>query len=201
MLVSEPFWREEPDPEYLAWSGVRREGFGTHASNVQAGVAEGLMPLLALVSNGDDWDFYETLQWRAAARYAAANPHDPDVPELLDRVSRSRHEYSLGAARPWAGRCTSSAAGAELLRDGRQAMPATRAITPPTASAMRIVAQVASALRHPNSPASAPRVATRGARASRRVWAARSDGPFSQCICPVWTGGAHPARSSGWPTT
>lgn len=56
-------------------------------------MAEGLIPLLALVSNGDDWDIYETLQWRAAARYAALNSDDPDVPELLARVGRSRHEY------------------------------------------------------------------------------------------------------------
>ena len=60
---------------------------------MEAGVAEGLIPLLALVSNGDDWDTYETLQWRAAARYAEANPDDPDLPELLDRVNHSRHEY------------------------------------------------------------------------------------------------------------
>jgi hypothetical protein len=45
------------------------------------------------VSNGDEWDRYETLQWRAAARYAQAHPEDPDVPELLDRVEHSRREY------------------------------------------------------------------------------------------------------------
>ena len=43
--------------------------------------------------NGDEWDRYETLQRRAAARFAAAHPDDPDVPELLSRVERSRHEY------------------------------------------------------------------------------------------------------------
>jgi SAM-dependent methyltransferase len=93
VLVGEPFWRAEPDPAYLASAGFRREEFGTHAGNVAAGAAEGLVPLLALVSNGDEWDRYETLQWRAAARYAAAHPDDPDVPELLSRVERSRHEY------------------------------------------------------------------------------------------------------------
>jgi len=93
VLVGEPFWRTEPDPAYLASSGLRREEFGTHAGNVVAGVAEGLVPLLALVSNGDEWDRYEALQWRAAGRYAAAHPDDPDVPELLARVERSRHEY------------------------------------------------------------------------------------------------------------
>jgi hypothetical protein len=51
------------------------------------------MRWLALVSNSDDWDRYETLQWRAAARYALAHPEDPDTPELLDRVEHSRREY------------------------------------------------------------------------------------------------------------
>jgi SAM-dependent methyltransferase len=93
VLVGEPFWRREPDPAYLASAGFHRGEFATHGENVEAGVAEGLTPLLALVSNGDDWDRYETLQWRAAARYAAAHPDDPDVPELVSRVERSRHEY------------------------------------------------------------------------------------------------------------
>ncbi len=93
ILVGEPFWIADPSPDYLAWSRMRREEFGTHAENVQAGEAEGLVPLLALVSNGDDWDTYESLQWRAAARHAEANPDDPDLTELLDRVNHSRHEY------------------------------------------------------------------------------------------------------------
>ena len=53
---------------------MTRDQFGTHASNVETGVEVGLIPLLALVSNGDEWDRYETLQWRATARYAAAHP-------------------------------------------------------------------------------------------------------------------------------
>jgi SAM-dependent methyltransferase len=93
ILVGEPFWVSEPVAEYLTWSGMRREEFGTHAENVEVGVAEGLVPLLALTSNTDDWDTYETFQWRAAARYAASNADDPDVPQLLDRVNRMRHEY------------------------------------------------------------------------------------------------------------
>ncbi len=93
VIVGEPFWKHEPEADYLAWSGMRREDFGTHAGNVEAGVAEGLIPWLALVSREEDWDRYETLQWRAAARYANAHPDDPDVVDLVARVDRSRHEY------------------------------------------------------------------------------------------------------------
>jgi SAM-dependent methyltransferase len=93
VLVGEPFWIAEPPAEYLESSGLKGEQFGSHESNVEAGVAAGLMPWLALVSNGDEWDRYETLQWRAAACYALAHPEDPDVAELLDRVEHSRREY------------------------------------------------------------------------------------------------------------
>jgi SAM-dependent methyltransferase len=93
VLVGEPFWVREPDPGYLQAAGFRRDEFGSHADNVQAGVDAGLDPLLALVSSGDEWDRYETLQWRSATRWAASNPLDPDVNAVLERVQRARQEY------------------------------------------------------------------------------------------------------------
>lgn len=93
VLVGEPFWLKEPDDEYLAAEGHTRELCGTHHGNVAIGEEEGLIPLYTMVSSQDDWDRYETLQWYAAAEYAAANPDDPDLPELLGRVAASRESY------------------------------------------------------------------------------------------------------------
>ena len=93
VVVGEPFWKKDPAPEYLAWSGLKRDQFGSHSQNVETGEAEGLIPLLTLVSSDDDWDRYETLQWRAAARFADSNPEDPDVTELLTRVAKNRKEF------------------------------------------------------------------------------------------------------------
>lgn len=93
VLVGEPFWRAEPTDEYLAWASLSRGDFASHAGNVAIGEEERLVPLLALVSSAEDWDRYETLQWRAAARHAARHPDDPDVPDLLERVAHARHEY------------------------------------------------------------------------------------------------------------
>jgi len=93
VLVGEPFWRQEPEAEYLAWADLPRDLCGTHRENVAAGEELGLVPLLAWVSTLEEWDRYETLQWRAAARYAEAHADDPDLPELVDRVAQARHEY------------------------------------------------------------------------------------------------------------
>ena len=93
VIAGEPFWRREPSEEYLAASGETRESFGTHFSNVQAGERRGLDLVHTFVSNQDDWDRYEGLQWYAAADYARTHPDDPDLPELLERVAKNKAVY------------------------------------------------------------------------------------------------------------
>jgi len=93
VLVGEPFWREEPDPDYLKQTGQAAEHYGTHLSNVQTGVDMGLSLLYTVVSNMDDWDRYEGLQWQAAERYSAAHPDDPDVESLLQTLHKNRDAY------------------------------------------------------------------------------------------------------------
>ena len=93
VLVGEPFWVREPEEEYLVAAGMTREMCTTHYGNVAIGEEEGLVPLYTMVSNQDDWDRYETLQWYASAEYASANPEDRDVPKLLSRVADSRTAY------------------------------------------------------------------------------------------------------------
>ena len=70
-----------------------REEFGTHYDNVTVGEEEGLRCIYTIVSNQDDWDRYETLQWYSAAMHAAENEDDPDVPEILARVAHGRTNY------------------------------------------------------------------------------------------------------------
>jgi len=93
VLVGEIFWLKEPDPEYLAADGLTRDFCADHFGNVRIAQEEGLVPLYAAVSSGDDWDRYETLQWHAAAEYGASHPSDPDVHELLARVAHAREVY------------------------------------------------------------------------------------------------------------
>lgn len=93
VLVGEPFWKVDPDPEYLKLTGQHPELCGSHARNVQIGVDLGLSFLYTMVSSEDDWDRYEGLQWQAAERHAAAHPGDSDVDALLETSHKSRDAY------------------------------------------------------------------------------------------------------------
>jgi len=93
ILVGEPFWLKDPDDAYLVAENLTRDMFGTHCENVLVGEDEGLFPLYTMVSNQDDWDRYETLQWYAAEMHARDNPDDPDASEILTRVARGRTNY------------------------------------------------------------------------------------------------------------
>ncbi|MBD3162001.1 MAG: methyltransferase domain-containing protein [Candidatus Eisenbacteria bacterium] len=93
IIAGEPYWLQEPTQEYLEDSGERKEDFGTHASNVEAGERRGLVLTYTFVSNKDEWDRYQGLQWVAADRYARAHPDDPDLPALLDRLAKEKRAY------------------------------------------------------------------------------------------------------------
>jgi SAM-dependent methyltransferase len=93
VVVGEPYWLQEPSEEYLEASGCSKDDFGTHSGNVEVGEQRGLELLHTFVSNKDDWDKYEGLQWFAAAEYARSHPDDHDLRELLDRVSKEKAAY------------------------------------------------------------------------------------------------------------
>jgi SAM-dependent methyltransferase len=93
VLVGEPFWCQEPAPQYLDAIQSRRDEFATHAGNVEIGVDLGLIPLYATASNLDEWDRYETLQWQAAECWASDNPDDADRETVLDRLHAERDAY------------------------------------------------------------------------------------------------------------
>jgi SAM-dependent methyltransferase len=93
ILVGEPFWLRQPDAEYLEAAAIGADDFSTHAGNVATGIEQGLSPLYTIVSNQDDWDRYEGLQWRAAEQHAAASPDHPDLPTLRARVAANRETY------------------------------------------------------------------------------------------------------------
>ena len=93
ILVGEPYWRREPPAPFLEAEGYEADTFSNHYGNVQIGEELGLGLEYAITSTLAEWDRYEGLQWHAAAAYARANPDDPDLPELRERIERARETY------------------------------------------------------------------------------------------------------------
>jgi SAM-dependent methyltransferase len=93
ILIGDGYWKQEPDAAYLQALQSTKDEFMTHAENVRAGVALGLIPLHASVCNDDEWDRYEWLHLWNVERYARQIPDDPDVPALLARIRSWRDIY------------------------------------------------------------------------------------------------------------
>jgi cyclopropane fatty-acyl-phospholipid synthase-like methyltransferase len=93
VVVGEPFWRKEPSENYLESQNMKKEDYGSHAGNVRMGEELGHRCVYTLVSDEDDWDHYETLQWLAAEEYVTETPDDPDNEELLSKVLRNKNAY------------------------------------------------------------------------------------------------------------
>ena len=72
---------------------VNREAFRSHEENVTLGEELGLTCLYTMMSNKDDWDNYETLQWWAVNEYIRSNLDDPDNKELVERMQKAKRIY------------------------------------------------------------------------------------------------------------
>ncbi len=93
LIVGEPYWQREPTAKYLEAIGEKRSAYCTHYENMKVGQELGLELVYTLVSNQDDWDRYEGLQWYAANEWASKNQDDVDVDEVLKRVHENRGNY------------------------------------------------------------------------------------------------------------
>ncbi len=93
VAVGEIFKQIEPGQACRDHDPKLAESLRTHHDNVQIGLDRGLTPLYTMVSNNDDWDRYQGLQWYAAETYALEQPDDPDVPDVLDRTRKARDRY------------------------------------------------------------------------------------------------------------
>ena len=93
VVVGEPFWLQEPSPDYLGAVGIAEADLGSHLSNAEAGEQLGLELVHTLVSSRDDWDRYEGLQWYAMNDYTHSHPDDPDLKELVEQVDKEKAAY------------------------------------------------------------------------------------------------------------
>jgi len=93
VVVGEPFWRREPSDDYLESQNMKKEDYGSHVGNVRMGEELGHRCVYTLVSDEDDWDHYEALQWLSAEEYVAENPDDPDNEKLLSKVRKNKDAF------------------------------------------------------------------------------------------------------------
>ncbi len=93
IMSGEPFWKKLPSDNYLTDTGINIGAYNTHSGNIVVAEKLGLRPIYALVSNLDDWDKYEHLQWLGADDHVLKHPEDPDNEELLKKVAKSSKEY------------------------------------------------------------------------------------------------------------
>jgi SAM-dependent methyltransferase len=93
VISGEPYWLQRPPVDYLTAIGCEKDTFGTHFENAQTGEKAGLRLVYTFVSNQDDFDRYNCLQWYAAHNYQYAHPDDADVSELVDRVAKEKDSY------------------------------------------------------------------------------------------------------------
>ena len=93
IVSGEPYWKSKPPKEFLDKSDINYEDFLTHYWNTKTAGRLGLRLLHTIVTNQDDWDTYEGLQWYSAERFAMENPDDEDVDDLLKAIRKDRDEY------------------------------------------------------------------------------------------------------------
>lgn len=93
VLVGEPYWMKEPDPEYLRAEGYTRDSFRSQAENMEVGERMGLHCLYIVDGGKEGWDDYETLHWWAAEDYIRDNPGDPNVVELRADYEKGKSSY------------------------------------------------------------------------------------------------------------
>jgi SAM-dependent methyltransferase len=90
VVVGEPYWRRFPLPDDYE----ERDHPFTSLDGTVAIIESGPLRVVSVIaSSEDDWDRYETLHWRAAEEWLAANPDDPDAAEIREWHERGKRTY------------------------------------------------------------------------------------------------------------
>jgi SAM-dependent methyltransferase len=92
ILVGEPYWKQQPAPEYLALLGDPVGIYRDHAENVLFAERKGRVPLYAVVSSEDEWDDFEWAHRRREEDAATVN-HTTQAQEALAHSRRWRDGY------------------------------------------------------------------------------------------------------------
>jgi SAM-dependent methyltransferase len=92
VVVGEPYWRTLPLPDGLPLTDEDRR-FTSLRETAARFESRGLAIIGVIDSSGDDWDRYETLNWRACEEWLLQNPGDPDAAEIRALHEPARDRY------------------------------------------------------------------------------------------------------------
>ncbi|MFH0848949.1 MAG: methyltransferase domain-containing protein [archaeon] len=94
LIVGEPFWRQPPLPEeYKRMLTSTDLDFRDLAGTLNRIELNGIEPISMVLANEDDWDRYETANWRSVQEWVHENPKDNDAAKFLEIMRRERETY------------------------------------------------------------------------------------------------------------
>jgi len=92
-LIGEGFWRQSPDPEYLAVLGSTEDEMSSEPATRAAAEAAGWRVVRAHESTLAEWDGYEDAYAGAMAEWLGSHAGDPDLAAFRARLERWREGY------------------------------------------------------------------------------------------------------------
>ena len=85
VMFGEGYWRREPEPAYLAATGMSRDELGPLQTVIEDAWTAGLALRETFVASEVDFARYETIHARAIAAYAEARPDDAEALAMRER--------------------------------------------------------------------------------------------------------------------
>ena len=93
ILIGEGYWKQEPDPDYLAFLKAEQNDLGTRETYILLAEGLGLEVLKSQESTPDAWSEYEDTYADNILRFIESNPDDPDADEMSQRIRAWREAY------------------------------------------------------------------------------------------------------------
>lgn len=92
ILWGDGYWKRDPDPMFVAMLG-NLAAYKSHAENIAAGEAAGLVPYYAAISPDQDWDDFTWRMTAAVEHWLAEHPEDADAASVRQRGAFLRASY------------------------------------------------------------------------------------------------------------
>lgn len=103
LFIGHPYWKKEPNTEYLEFFGSPLDCYHSHFENVEVAEKDYDLNLLySFTASDNDWDYYEGLYKFTMEQYIFENPNAPDSEKFKERI-RTWHKFYLKYGRDTLG--------------------------------------------------------------------------------------------------